>query len=75
MSKKLKVDPNDPTKVLEAHNQALEDDEQEDRNGMQYWQQLIYQSRHVTVVEKEARKKRLTSEQFMARQQTVKQSV
>ena len=67
MSKKQKVDPSDPNKVLDAHNQALQDDEQEDRNGMQYWQQLIYQSRHVTVVEKEARKKRLTSEQFMAR--------
>ena len=75
MSKKLKTDPNDPNKVLDEHRQALEEDENEDRNGIQYWQQLIYESRYVTVAEREARKKRLTSDQFMARQQTVKQSV
>ena len=59
-ARKLKVDDNMPN--LEANYLQSLGEEDLDNNGVQHWQNLIYQSRHITVVAKSTREKRLTSE-------------
>ena len=54
--------------------QQIGDDEL-DNNGVEHWANLIHQSRNTTVIEKNLREKRLTSEQFLQRQQTLKRDV